>query len=159
MPDSGRNDAIPELRVRPATGAFRIHDRYYVPLNMNLMTRLLAFVRTHWAAFTTVNLVLITTLSLWPLVTLPSVPGTDKTHHFIAYAALMFPAALRKPDKWIMIGFLFVAYSGVIELLQPYVNRYGEWLDMAANISGLVCGFVLAELLNRLFPAVSNRAR
>ena len=47
-------------------------------------------------------------LSLWPLETLPSVPGTDKTHHLIAYAALVFPTALRKPDKWIMIGLLFL---------------------------------------------------
>jgi VanZ family protein len=87
------------------------------------------------------------------------VPGTDKTHHLIAYAALMFPTALRKPDKWIVIGLLFIAYSGAIELLQPHVNRYGEWLDMAANTSGVICGLIVAELINRLYPAISNRAR
>jgi hypothetical protein len=106
-----------------------------------------------------VNLLAITTLSLWPLETLPSVPGTDKTHHLIAYAALMFPTALRKPDKWIMIGLLFIAYSGAIELLQPYVNRYGEWLDMAANASGVIFGLIVAELINRLYPAIANRAQ
>ena len=123
------------------------------------MIKLLALVRTNWVTFTMVNLLVITTLSLWPLETLPSVPGTDKTHHLIAYAALMFPTALRKPDKWIMIGLLFIAYSGAIELLQPYVNRYGEWLDMAANTLGVICGLVVAELINRLYPAISNRAR
>jgi VanZ family protein len=71
----------------------------------------------------------------------------------------MFPTALRKPDKWIIIGLLFIAYSGAIELLQPYVNRYGEWLDMAANILGVICGLIVAELINRLYPAISNRAR
>jgi VanZ family protein len=116
------------------------------------MIKLLASVRTYWVAFTLVNLVVITTLSLWPLEHLPSVPGTDKTHHFVAYAALMFPAALRKPDKWIVIGLLFLAYGGAIELLQPYVNRYGEWLDMAANSVGLVCGLIVAGLLNHFFP-------
>ena len=102
------------------------------------MIKLLALVRANWVVLTILNLLMITTLSLWPLETLPSVPGTDKTHHLIAYAALMFPTALRKPNKWIMIGLLFIAYSGAIELLQPFVNRYGEWLDMAANTLSLI---------------------
>ncbi len=121
------------------------------------MITLLAFVRKNWIALTMINLLTITILSLWPLEALPSVPGTDKTHHLIAYGALMFPTALRKPEKWIFIGLLFVAYSGAIELLQPFVNRYGEWLDMAANASGVVCGLLFAELINRLYPSLSNR--
>ncbi len=67
-----------------------------------------------------------TVLSLWPLENLPPVPGSDKVQHLIAYAALMFPIALRKPKYWPLIGLLFIAWSGPIELLQPYVNRYGE---------------------------------
>ena len=120
------------------------------------MTMLLAIVRAHWIAFTVVNLLIITFLSLWPLESLPSVPGTDKTHHLIAYAALAFPTALRKPDKWIVICLLFIAYSGAIEVLQPYVNRYGEWLDMAANTLGVICGLIIAGLVNRFYPAGSN---
>ena len=123
------------------------------------MIKLLALVRTNWVAFTLFTLVAITTLSLWPLEKLPSVPGTDKTHHFIAYAILMFPTALRKPDKWIMLGLLFIAYGCAIELLQPYVNRYGEWLDMAANTVGVACGLIVAELTNRFFPAISKFSR
>ena len=120
------------------------------------MTMLLAIVRAHWIAFTVINLLIITFLSLWPLESLPSVSGTDKTHHLIAYAALVFPTALRKPDKWIVICLLFIAYSGAIEVLQPYVNRYGEWLDMAANTLGVVCGLIIAALINRFDPAGSN---
>ena len=123
------------------------------------MIKLLALVRTNWVAFTLFTLVAITTLSLWPLEKLPSLPGTDKTHHFIAYAILMFPTALRKPDKWIMLGLLFIAYGGAIELLQPYVNRYGEWLDIAANTVGVACGLIVAELANRFFPAISKFSR
>jgi hypothetical protein len=117
------------------------------------------FIKINWVAFTLFTLAAITTLSLWPLEKLPSVPGTDKTHHLIAYAVLMFPTALRKPDKWIVFGMLFIAYSGAIELLQPYVNRYGDWLDMAANAMGVVCGLVIAELANRFFPDISNCPR
>ena len=32
-----------------------------------------------------------------------------------------------------IIDFAFQAYSGVIELVQPYVNRYWEWLDVLAK--------------------------
>jgi VanZ family protein len=96
---------------------------------------------------TLILLVSIATLSLWPAAYLPSVPGTDKSHHFIAYAALMLPTALRQPKQWFIITIAFLTFSGAIELIQPYVNRYGEWLDMAANALGLVCGFILAKIM------------
>ena len=123
------------------------------------MIRLLILVKENSVAFTLFTLAVITALSLWPLESLPSVPGTDKIHHLIAYAALMFPTALRKPNKWILFGILFIAYSGMIELLQPYVNRYGEWLDMAANTIGMVCGLITAQLINFYFPTISNYSR
>jgi len=112
------------------------------------MMSLLATIRAYWVAITLFILAVITILSLYPLESLPSVPGSDKTHHFIAYAALMFPTALRKPKYWLFIGLFFVCWSGGIELLQPYVNRYGEWLDMAANAAGIGCGFLIAQFIN-----------
>jgi VanZ family protein len=92
-------------------------------------------------------LLIITTLSLWPLDNLPPVPGSDKTHHLIAYAALVFPIALRKPNRWMLLVAFFIFYSGLIELAQPYVNRYGEWLDILANTAGIVCGITLATVI------------
>ena len=71
----------------------------------------------------------------------------------------MFPTALRKPRGWIFLGLLFIAYSGAIELVQPYVNRYGEWLDLAANTAGLICGLIAAEAVNRFFPQNSKHNR
>jgi VanZ family protein len=53
----------------------------------------------------------------------------------------------------------FVACGGAIELLQPYVNRHGEWLDMLANTAGVVCGFIIAEIVNFFSPANLNRSR
>ncbi len=116
------------------------------------MITLLAIVRNYWIAITLFTLVVITILSLYPLESLPPVPGSDKTHHFIAYGALMFPTALRKPNYWLLIGVFFVCWSGGIEILQPYVNRYGEWLDLAANITGIGCGLLIGRLVNRIFP-------
>ena len=111
------------------------------------MTALLTFIRNYWIVFTLLTLAAITILSLYPLEHLPPVPGSDKTHHFIAYGALMFPVALRKPKYWPLIGLFFVFWSGGIELIQPYVNRYGEWLDMLANTLGLISGWLLAKVM------------
>lgn len=109
------------------------------------MKRLLHLIQDNWLLFTIVIILPISVLSLYPAEGLPSVPGTDKTHHFIAYGALAFPLALARPQKWLMLMVLFFVYSGVIELIQPYVNRYGEWLDLGANTLGLVFGIVLAS--------------
>jgi len=112
------------------------------------MIRFIAIIKRHWSAVTFAILVIITFLSLWPLDELPPVPGTDKTHHFIAYALLMIPAALRRPNNWILYGLFFAAFSGAIELVQPFVNRYGEWMDMLANAGGLICGIITAGLID-----------
>jgi VanZ family protein len=120
------------------------------------MNKLVLFIKTNWIFLTLFILAFITFLSLRPLDKLPSVPGSDKVHHLIAYAALMLPTALRKPKKWLLLAFLFIAYSGIIELLQPYVNRYGEWLDMIANITGIICGFILAKFINFLCPVIHD---
>ena len=113
------------------------------------MNRILDFISHYWLALTLLCFTAITVLSLWPAESLPSVPGTDKTHHLIAYACLVFPAALSKPKHWLLIALLFISWSGIIELVQPYVNRYGEWLDMLANVAGIACGVIIATLLNR----------
>ncbi len=115
------------------------------------MISLLAIIRNYWITVSLFTLTIITILSLYPLESLPSVPGSDKTHHFIAYGALMFPTALRKPKYWQFIGLFFICWSGAIELLQPFVNRYGEWLDMAANTTGILCGLLLAHFVSRIF--------
>lgn len=101
----------------------------------------------YWLINTAIVFIAISVLSLWPLESVPSAPGSDKFHHLVAYAALVFPIALRKPRLWQFMVLFCIAYSGFIELVQPVVNRYGEWLDMAANGTGVVCGILLAEVM------------
>ena len=107
---------------------------------------LITWIQRHWALLTALLLVLISVLSLSPASQLPAVPGTDKTHHFIAYAACVFPLALRRPRYWLWLALAIIGWSGAIELIQPYVNRYGEWLDLAANSLGVLIGIILATL-------------
>jgi hypothetical protein len=123
------------------------------------MIKILVVIKTKWVSLTLFTLLVITILSLWPQEKLPSVPGSDKIHHLIAYAVLMFPTALRRPHKWLIFALLFIVYSGVIELVQPYVNRNGEWLDMLVNVMGVVCGLIFAELINRFSPVTHGRSR
>jgi len=91
----------------------------------------------------------IIVLSLYPLESLPQFPGTDKTHHFIAYSTLAFPIAFVRPKFWFVYIMFFLFCSGLIELIQPYVNRYGEWLDMLANSLGLLVGIIIGITTKR----------
>jgi glycopeptide antibiotics resistance protein len=117
------------------------------------MIKLFAAIRNFWLAITIFTFAVITILSLYPLQDLPDFPGNDKTHHFIAYGSLMFPVALRKPNHWMFIGLFFVLWSGGIELVQPYVNRYGDWFDLAANTLGIFFGFLSAQVINYFLPS------
>jgi len=114
---------------------------------------LFQLVRDYWFILSLLLAITISFLSLTPLTELPSVAGNDKTHHFIAYSALALPLMLRKPRFWFVGLVLFILLSGAIELIQPFVNRYGEWLDLLANLGGICCGAVLAYIINRCFPA------
>ena len=88
-------------------------------------------------------------LSLTPLDELPPVPGGDKTHHLIAYSALAFPTALAKPRLILPLAMPYIALGGVIEWIQPYVNRYGEVLDFLANTAGVIIGSWAGWAFNR----------
>lgn len=89
-------------------------------------------------------------LSLTPLPQLPEVVWSDKIHHLIAYSVLMFPAFLAMHKARFVLLSAFFIWSGVIELIQPFVNRYGELLDLLANGVGLLIGALLALLCRKL---------
>jgi len=102
----------------------------------------------------------IIVLSLTPLQQLPDVPGGDKSHHLIAYAALAFPNALARPRQVFFFALIYAGLGGGIELIQPYANRYCSWLDFAANLAGVgigtVCGIYLAKYLDRVTPGQNH---
>ena len=110
-----------------------------------MMTTITNFICKFWRSITLATLALITVTSLLPAEHLPAAPGSDKTHHFIAYCALMLPTALRRPRYWFALALLFIIWSGLIEIIQPYVNRYGEWLDLLANTGGIVLAIIVAQ--------------
>ena len=100
----------------------------------------------HWLIISLITLGGITVLSLIPLNELPETPGSDKIHHLVAYAILAYPTSLRRPKDWQNILIFFAIYGGVIELIQPFVNRHGEWVDLIANTMGLMVGCLITIL-------------
>jgi len=114
------------------------------------MSIIFKLVTQYWRQITVLTLALITVLSLTPLAHLPDAPGSDKTHHLIAYFALALPAAMHGGPKWLLLLPVFILWSGAIELIQPFVNRYGEWYDLVANSVGVGLGALAGEILRRI---------
>lgn len=106
----------------------------------------LSVVQKHYLPISLCILSAILILSLSPADKLPEVAGSDKTHHLIAYMALAFPVALARPKNWLFVILFYFGISGMIELIQPFVNRSGEWLDLLANTSGLCIGIIIAAI-------------
>ena len=104
----------------------------------------------------TVSLLLaITLLSLYLLPALPEMPGTDKTHHIIAYCFLALPATLKGPKNLVSLLLFFITFGGMIELIQPSFNRYGEWLDFIANTAGVALGTAIGTYWKHKLTAIA----
>lgn len=80
----------------------------------------------------------------------PPLPFTDKQMHFMAFALLVMPLIWVKPRYVLWLAPLALIYGGVIELLQPFVGRSADWLDLLADsggiLAGLLPGFVRSKL-------------
>lgn len=109
----------------------------------------LRLIRRHGVGLSFLLLWGVTLLSLLPADELPPFPGTDKTHHVLAYAAVIFPVTLAYPRYFFLLAIGLIVYSGGIELIQPFVNRYAEWLDLAANACGVIIGGIAARASHR----------
>ena len=104
----------------------------------------------NWKIYTTLIFVIITFLSLYPLKEQTSIPGSDKIHHLIAYSALSIGVGLRKPSNYLLIIVFFSFYSGLIEIIQPYVNRFREIEDFLFNNLGIFIGLTLGIVINKI---------
>ena len=96
-----------------------------------------------------------------PETPMDNIPFIDKWTHFAMYGgttSVMWWEYLRHHDRlifWKLFLFAFlglILMSGVIELLQAYATttRSGEWLDFAANSTGVCLGTLIGLLLYRI---------
>lgn len=97
--------------------------------------------------------------TLAPAPSLPRVPGSDKLHHFIAFAALVFPPVAARPSLALWAVPSAILYGGMIEIIQPFVGRHGEWEDALANAMGALIGAGLGWLAHALLLRPMLRRR
>ncbi len=100
--------------------------------------------------------IIIGALTLIPMSMEPSAPGSDKTHHFLAFAALVLPCAALYPKGLLKGALAAAAYGGLIELIQPYVGRSGEIADLVADVSGIGAGAALGLVVHAILRRISG---
>ena len=83
---------------------------------------------------------------------MPSAPGGDKLHHFLAFGALAFPMAIARPRAAIWVVLVVLLYGALIDVIQPHVGRHGDVMDAIANAGGAISGSVLGAVANRWLP-------
>ena len=115
-----------------------------------MFKKTLLFIYENWKIYTYLIFIIITLLSLYPLQEQPNIPGSDKIHHLIAYSALSISVGLRRPSNYILIIIFFSFYSGLIEIIQPYVNRFREIEDFLFNNLGIFIGLTLGIFINKI---------
>ena len=99
------------------------------------------------------------TATHWPRPPeLAAVVGSDKMAHLAGYAVLTFllaqvlaPRHQRlTPAAYAAIAAAIAGYGIVDELLQPFVGRYAEWGDWAADVAGAAVGLICFRLREHL---------
>ena len=88
---------------------------------------------------------------------LPMGGGLDKLFHVLGFAALVFPLILTDSRRWPWAVPLAIAFGGAIELIQPSVGRTAEWLDFGADVTGVLIGAALGEVLHDRLRARRRR--
>ncbi|KKM18677.1 hypothetical protein LCGC14_1663290 [marine sediment metagenome] len=102
------------------------------------------------AIWLTVGLsVCIALLTLIPLNASGVVPGSDKTHHVLAFMSLILPSAAFYPSALPRVALAATFYAGLIEVIQPFVGRSGEMADFLADLLGISIGAMIGLLLHR----------
>ncbi|MBJ7538889.1 hypothetical protein [Marinomonas transparens] len=81
---------------------------------------------------------IISLSTLSPAEYLPPTPGSDKLHHVLGFGGWALMCAFGPTRRFLYMAAFIVFWGGMIELIQPYVNRYGEWLDFYADTFGVV---------------------
>ena len=96
----------------------------------------------------TLGMLIISLATLAPIDHLPPAPGSDKLHHIIGFGGWACMCAFGPFKRFFYMAAFIIFWGGIIELIQPHVNRYGEWLDFYADALGVLL-VILSTLMIR----------
>ena len=92
-------------------------------------------------------LILVGTLT--PIPQKIDAPGSDKWHHFIAFGVLTYPMVAANKRLGFAIVLFGLCLGASIEIIQPYVNRFGDFNDFKADCIGILLGYFSGKLAYR----------
>ena len=116
---------------------------------MNIILVIHDLIKKYWIILSLLLLLSISILSLWPRLNLQiGISFHDKVFHFFAYSLLAFPVSIAKPKQIYLILIFFVIFGGLIEVVQPLVNRSCDIFDFIANLLGVYFAYLIN---NKLF--------
>lgn len=144
----GRKQACPDGQAGPRRRERQTCLRLLIsamPLLPVKPSRYIDILAAFWCLFIVVG-------SLVPLPALPDAPGSDKLLHLVGYALLGFLSTWNRNGtiRIFAVTIAIILLGGMIELVQPFVNRYGEFADFAANSAGAVIGLASTAIVKRL---------
>ncbi len=99
----------------------------------------------------------IAVLTLMPQAPKPqNWPVPDKIYHAVAFAGLILPTTLLRPDRLLWTALVAVLYGGLIEVIQSQVGRSPELADVMADAIGVAFGAGAGIALRSLLPKSLN---
>ena len=107
-------------------------------------------INIHWILTLTLLLfILFGTLTPRNVIEVPDI-GSDKLSHFLAFLLFVMPLTFNKLKNiyWVLPG--AIVFGALIELIQPFVGRYGDINDFYADALGSVIGVCLIALIKMI---------
>lgn len=128
---------------------------------MNTIAIIRSFLNNYWKSI--IVAIVILYLSTAPGSEFSSIPhfeNEDKIIHFLMYFGLTSAflwdfakrfgiQAIHQPRVPILIIGIPTLWGGCMEIIQTYLttSRSGDWKDELANITGAICGYIIAKLI------------
>lgn len=94
---------------------------------------------------------LISYVTLMPMEQLPVVAGSDKLHHILGFSGWTLLCVFGPRKRFLNMAFFIFLWGGAIELIQPSVNRHGEWADFVADSAGVLLIVLTSSISPRFF--------
>lgn len=111
-----------------------------------------------WQGIGWLMVIAVVVVTLLPKPPKPPLITWDKSQHLLSYGVLMFWFAQAFTGRVVWMGFL-AGLGVVLEYLQGWFGyRQFDYVDMAANALGVLCGLLLASTpLGRLTRWLDHR--